>query len=157
KRAVVGGGRGEVLVVDDDAATRELVSRQLRGIGFSTVEAEDGEAALLRARISPPALVILDLVMPGIDGFEVLARWRADSFNVPVVVLTGKHLEPHEERILRNGLTQVIRKGGLALEQVVNEAKRLAIAHRTVDAQRPPRILYVEDSAQNRDIVRRYL
>jgi CheY-like chemotaxis protein len=156
QRAVSPSG-GEVLVVDDDVATRELVSRHLRAAGFITAQAHDGEEALLRARVSQPSLLILDLVMPQVDGFEVLRRVRSEGSQVPVVVLTGKELTRGEEEQLRAGMARVITKGGLAIEEVVQEAKRLVIERRAIDAARLPRVLYVEDSAQNRDIVRRYL
>jgi CheY-like chemotaxis protein/nitrogen-specific signal transduction histidine kinase len=156
KRAM-GPAVGDVLVVDDDDATRELVSRNLRRAGFSTVTARDGEEALLRARVVSPALVVLDLIMPGVDGFEVLRTLRAEGMNMPVVVLTGKTLDEQEQLILREGLARVVNKGGVALDHVIREAKQLLVAKRVVESGRLPRILYVEDSPQNRDIVRRYL
>ncbi|HEU4726678.1 MAG TPA: response regulator [Kofleriaceae bacterium] len=148
---------GDVLIVDDDEATREVVSRHLRRAGYSTVEARDGEEALLRARVLTPGLVILDLLMPGVDGFEVLRTIRTEGMRMPVVVLTGKTLLAEEERILRDGLARIVHKGGTALDDVVREAKQLLLAKRVVERGRLPRILYVEDSPQNRDIVRRYL
>jgi PAS domain S-box-containing protein len=148
---------GEVLVVDDDAATRELVSRNLRRAGFSTAEARNGEDALLKARVSPPALVVLDLMMPNLDGFEVLRRLRAEKLQVPVVVLTGKTLSHEEESLLRDGFAGFVKKGGHALEDVIAQAKGLLLSQRASTVGKLPRILYVEDSAQNRDIVRRYL
>src|SRR3569833_3007492 len=60
---------GDVLVVDDGQHTREMVSRVLRRAGYTTVEARDGEEALLRARVLTPGLVFLDLILPGVDGF----------------------------------------------------------------------------------------
>lgn len=156
RRALLPSG-GDVLVVDDDDATREVVSRHLRRAGYSTVEARDGEEALLRARVLTPGLVILDLLMPGVDGFEVMRTMRAEGMRAPIVVLTGKTLVPDEERILREGLARVVQKGGMALDNVVREAKQLLLARRVVESGRLPRILYVEDSPQNRDIVRRYL
>ncbi len=150
-------GPGDVLVVDDDAATREVVSRHLRAAGFATAEAHNGEEALLRARVSTPSLLILDLVMPQVDGFEVLRRLRAEGSGLPVVVLTGKQLTRSEEEQLRAGMARVITKGGFAIEDIVQEAKRLVLERRAIEALRLPRVLYVEDSAQNRDIVRRYL
>jgi CheY-like chemotaxis protein len=156
-RKAIQPSAGEVLVVDDDADTRELVTRSLRRAGFSAAEARDGEEALLRARVSPPALIILDLMMPGMDGFEVMRRLRAENIRSPVVVLTGKQLDRDEERILREGLARVIQKGGLAVDQVIQEAKRFVLERRSVEAARALKVLYIEDSPQNRDIVRRYL
>jgi PAS domain S-box-containing protein len=147
---------GEVLVVDDDASTRELVSRSLRRAGFSTSEAHSGEDALLKARVSPPVLVVLDLMMPNLDGFEVLRRLRSEKLTMPVVVLTGKTLTAEEQATLRDGFIAFVRKGGHALEDVIGQAKTLLLQQRAV-TNRSARILYVEDNPQNRDIVRRYL
>lgn len=156
RRAIVPEA-GDVLIVDDDSQTREVVSRTLRRAGYSTVEARDGEEALLRARVLAPSLMILDLLMPGVDGFEVLRTVRSEGMRMPVVVLTGKKLVADEERTLRDGLARIVHKGGSALDNVVREAKQLLVARRVVERGRLPRILYVEDSPQNRDIVRRYL
>ncbi|MEC7520759.1 MAG: response regulator [Myxococcota bacterium] len=149
--------QGEVLVVDDDADTRELVQRRLRAEGFDVSHAATGEDALLRMRVSPPSLMVLDLVMPGVDGFEVLSRIRAAGHEFPVVVLTGKELDDTDRVRLREGLARVIQKHGRSIEEVVDEAKRFVTRRRELHAARVPRVLYVEDVAQNRDIVRRYL
>ncbi|MFK7990085.1 MAG: response regulator [Sandaracinaceae bacterium] len=148
---------GDVLVVDDDKQTRELVRRGLTRAGFNVSEASDGEAALLRVRVSTPALMVLDLVMPGMDGFELLSRLRTAGHDFPVVVLTGKDLEDGERARLREGLARVIQKHGTSVDEVVEEAKRFVVRRRAVRAARMPRVLYVEDVPQNRDIVRRYL
>ncbi len=156
KRAMQPSG-GDVLVVDDDDATRDMVSRALRRVGYSTVEARDGEEALLRSRVLAPGLVILDLLMPNVDGFEVLRTMRAEGMQTPVVVLTGKTLSVDEQRVLREGVARIVSKSGSSLDAVVTEAKQMLVARRIVEGGRLPRILYIEDSAQNRDIVRRYL
>jgi CheY-like chemotaxis protein len=82
---------------------------------------------------------------------------RAEGMTMPIVVLTGKTIGADEDRILRDGLARVVQKGGTALDSIVREAKQLLVAKRVVETGRIPRILYVEDSPQNRDIVRRYL
>ncbi|HEY8087623.1 MAG TPA: response regulator, partial [Polyangiaceae bacterium] len=156
RRAVLPGA-GDILVVDDDDDAREMVSRNLRRAGFTTVEARDGEEALLRARVVKPSMVILDLLMPRVDGFEVLRTLRAEGQDVPVLVLTGKTLTPEDEAILKEGLVRVVAKDGVAIEHVIREARKALVARRILEAAKLPRILYVEDSPQNRDIVRRYL
>jgi CheY-like chemotaxis protein/signal transduction histidine kinase len=156
-RRIIAPSAGEVLIVDDDGPTRELVSRHLRRVGFATSEAKNGAEALMRSRLSQPALVVLDLIMPVMDGFDVLRELRATRPDLPIVVLTGKTLEAHDLTRLRDGLTQIVLKGGEAIESVVTEAKRIILARHARDHQRRPRVLYVEDSPQNRDIVRRYL
>jgi CheY-like chemotaxis protein/signal transduction histidine kinase len=157
-RREVADGRGAVLVADDDPGTREIVCRQLRHAGVATIEAADGEAVLESVRKMNPSLLILDLVIPKIDGFEVLRRLRAEGSTVPVVVLTGKELSATEEKILRDGLARVVLKGGLALEQVIQETRsQLSQERKAAVGAKKPRVLYVEDAPQNRDIVRRYL
>jgi len=148
---------GEVLVVDDDVDTRDLVRRRLEAEGFTVSDASNGEDALLRIRVNTPALLVLDLVMPSMDGFELLSRVRAAGHEFPVVVLTGKELDDTDRARLREGLARVIQKHGRSIDEVVDEAKRFVSRRRAVKAARLPRVLYVEDVPQNRDIVRRYL
>ncbi|HJL15381.1 MAG TPA: response regulator [Sandaracinaceae bacterium LLY-WYZ-13_1] len=155
--SAVSPASGEILVVDDDADTRELVRRRMQKEGFDVAEATGGEDALLRIRFSPPALMVLDLMMPEVDGFEVLERVRSAGHEFPVVVLTGKELTDADTTRLREAFARVIRKNGVSLDQVVEETKRHVTRRRTVESARLPRVLYVEDVAQNRDIVRRYL
>ena len=71
------GPRRKILVVDDHAANREVLAKFLRPLGFEVIEAADGSAALATALDEAPDLVLLDLVMPGLDGFEVMRRVRA--------------------------------------------------------------------------------
>ncbi len=78
----------QVLVVDDDPTVREVVVSYLRANDHLVVEAGDGETALAVVRESTPDLVVLDLMLPGIDGIEVCRRLREDS-DVPVVMLTA--------------------------------------------------------------------
>jgi DNA-binding response OmpR family regulator len=77
-----------VLVVDDDLTVREVVVSYLRAAGHEVHEAADGEAALATMRAAPADLVVLDLMLPGIDGLDVCRRLRATS-QVPVIMLTA--------------------------------------------------------------------
>ncbi len=77
-----------VLVVDDDLTVREVVVSYLRAAGHAVAEAADGEAALTAMSAAPADLVVLDLMLPGIDGLEVCTRLRATS-DVPVIMLTA--------------------------------------------------------------------
>jgi DNA-binding response OmpR family regulator len=81
-----------VLVVDDEATIRDIVRRYLTADGFEVAEAADGDEALARFAAHPPDLVVLDVMMPGIDGLEVLRRLRARS-DVYVILLTAKSEE----------------------------------------------------------------
>ncbi|MCU0264635.1 MAG: MtrAB system response regulator MtrA [Actinomycetia bacterium] len=81
--------KGRVLVVDDDTALAEMLGIVLRGEGFEPVFCGDGSAALGVFRESRPDLVLLDLMLPGLDGIDVCRQIRAES-GVPIVMLTAK-------------------------------------------------------------------
>jgi DNA-binding response OmpR family regulator len=78
-----------ILVVDDEPIVREVVERYLRQDGFAVETAADGPEALRRFAAARPDLVLLDLMLPGLDGLEVCRRIRAQS-NIPVIMLTAK-------------------------------------------------------------------
>jgi len=81
--------RRRVLVVDDEAGIREVLCQYLAVAGFLAVAAEDGPTALRRAAEQPPDLIILDLMLPGLDGLEVCRRLREASA-VPIILLTAR-------------------------------------------------------------------
>jgi CheY-like chemotaxis protein len=83
--------RGMVLVVDDNAANRDMLCRRLDRDGFDTICAEDGEQALAKARSSTPDVILLDIMMPVMDGNETLDRLKADADlrHIPVIMLTS--------------------------------------------------------------------
>jgi DNA-binding response OmpR family regulator len=78
-----------VLVVDDEPIVRDVLTRYLSRGGFQVDSAEDGEAALERFTAAPPDLVLLDLMLPGVDGVEVFTRIREDH-DTPVIMLTAR-------------------------------------------------------------------
>jgi two-component system response regulator ResD len=78
-----------VLVVDDEPIVRDVVVRYLRRAGFDTLEAGDGAAARTLIELSPPELVVLDLMLPGTDGLT-LCRWIRARGNLPVIMLTAR-------------------------------------------------------------------
>ena len=78
-----------ILVVDDDAVIRQLVRDVLESEGYVVYTAADGETALQRVATDRPDCVVLDVMMPGLSGHEVLARLRAQDLGLPVVMLTA--------------------------------------------------------------------
>jgi two-component system response regulator MprA len=80
----------KILVVDDERAVRESLRRALELEGYAVELAEDGEVALSRVGAATPDAVILDVLMPGIDGLEVCRRLRAGANSVPVLMLTAR-------------------------------------------------------------------
>lgn len=80
----------DVLIVDDDAGIREALRRGLDLDGFVVAEAPDGNAALQALAATPPDVVVLDVVMPGISGVEVVRRLRRDGSSVPICILSAR-------------------------------------------------------------------
>ena len=116
-----------VLVVEDDADTRELLRRLLEREGFAVVEAETGRVALDRVREQPPGLILLDLMMPEMDGFEFLAELRRQTGGrgIPVVVVTAKDLTPADHERLNGQVQRILQKGADTREDLLAELREL--------------------------------
>jgi len=125
-------GAQAVLVVEDDDDTREMIVRTLAGDGWTVRQAANGRVALDRVHESVPDLILLDLMMPEMDGFEFIARLReTDSWRaIPVVVLTAKDMTPDDHLRLQGNVRRVFRKASFSREQLVDEI-RAAIEPRT--------------------------
>jgi signal transduction histidine kinase/CheY-like chemotaxis protein len=124
---VLPAARGTVLVVDDEADVRRLVIDALSDSGLEFVEAGDGEEALDAIATRPPDAIILDLMMPRLDGFGVLERLQANprTRRIPVVVLTARRLSPEERRLLRQRMVTLLEKttySGQELRRLVENA-----------------------------------
>ena len=114
---------GPVLVVDDDPASRDLAARVLKRHFGSVVEAADGRAALECMARQKPGLIVMDLSMPRMDGFDFITALRAvaDWREIPIVVLTAREVNPEERLRLSAVVRRILRKGdfpgvGLARE-----------------------------------------
>ncbi|MBM3884131.1 MAG: adenylate/guanylate cyclase domain-containing response regulator [Verrucomicrobia bacterium] len=103
---------GSLLVVDDDPANREMLARRLRRCGYEVRLAESGLQALEAIAAGPPDLLLLDFLMPGIDGLEVLARLRRQHApgDLPVIMVTGKDSSLDVVQALRLGANDYITK-----------------------------------------------
>ena len=116
-------GAGRVLVVEDDPGTRELIRQALEGQGYAVEVAEDGERALARIAADPPMLVILDVVLPGLDGFAVAERLRSGAAAaVPVLMLT---IVDERERAARLGVAGYLSKP-FDTDELLRQVRRLA-------------------------------
>ena len=118
----------DVLVVDDDPDSRRVAAKFLSEARLSVREAPDGESALAEMRRNPPDVVVLDLMMPVLDGFGVLATMRADATlaGIPVVVLTAKSLTEAERQFLASTAVRVLQKGEHRLADVATLVLRAA-------------------------------
>ncbi len=117
---------GPVLVVDDDASARRLAKLALAEAGYRVVEAPGAPEAWASIALESPVAVIVDLLMPGAGGIEFIDRFRAEARHrdVPVVVWTGKDLEPAERAALRRSFATVIQKSEGHLGRLVEEIDR---------------------------------
>jgi len=126
-----------VLVVDDDAEVRQLLRRMLEAEGFAVVEAENGRVALERLRGESPSLILLDLMMPEMDGFEFVAElrrhegWRA----IPVVVITARDLSRDDRERLNGHVEKILQKGTYDRDQLLAEVRELVAS--SVARRRP--------------------
>ncbi len=115
-----------VLVVEDDAATRELIVELLKTKGYAVRAVADGEAARAQVCAALPELVILDLMLPKVNGFELIAEWRANSrtAGLPIFVLTSKDLTNQEKVFLRDHAQSLLQKQESWQESLVKQLQR---------------------------------
>jgi signal transduction histidine kinase/DNA-binding response OmpR family regulator len=126
-RHVRGGDGAQVLVVDDDPKTRDMLRRTLQKAGWTVAEAANGCEALEALERVRPALVLLDLLMPGMDGFEVLERLNGDSTwrEVPVIIVTAKDLTPDDVDRLNGRVAKVLQKGAYQRRDLVRDIRAM--------------------------------
>jgi len=126
-RTAIPHGSGPVLVVEDDPASRELLTRVLSEEGWEVSAVADGQEAVDTLADMTPCAVLLDLMMPRMDGFTFLEHFRADARfeNVPVIVVTAKTLTPDELEKLGGETQRVLSKSDLSHHELAREVDRL--------------------------------
>ncbi len=129
------GESRRVLVVEDDEVVRAQLRRTLEAQGWRVTEAENGRVGLERVADGPVELILLDLMMPEMDGFAFLEQLRGlESWrSVPVVVITAKELTPEDRRRLNGGVERIIEKGTVSPDELLAEVRRLVAAHAAAD------------------------
>jgi DNA-binding response OmpR family regulator len=128
-------GQPSVLVVDDDPAIREALDRALRLEGFEVSTGDDGEAALASVEERPPDVMVLDVMMPGLTGVEVVRRLRADGYELPICVLSARDELADRVEGLRAGADDYLVKP-FELEELV--ARLHALLRRSPDRAAVP-------------------
>jgi PAS domain S-box-containing protein len=120
-----------ILVVEDDLSTLEMIVELLKAYGYAVSTATDGEQARASVAQSLPELVILDLVLPKMSGFELLAEWRSNprTADLPVFVLTSKDLTKEEEKYLRAHAESLFRKRDSWRESLIKQLDRVVTSH----------------------------
>ena len=125
--------QGKILVVDDEQPIVDIVKYNLEEEGFTVIPAYDGEEALRLAFAEKPQLIILDIMMPGKDGFEVCRQIR-EKMNVPIIMLTARDTEIDKVLGLELGADDYVTKPFSARELVA----RVKAALRRVQMQEEP-------------------
>jgi CheY-like chemotaxis protein/anti-sigma regulatory factor (Ser/Thr protein kinase) len=119
-----------ILLVDDDATSRELMRRIVSKEGWSVIEAENGKVALEVLSKSQPQIILLDLVMPEMNGFQFIEEFKKNPAwkQIPIIILTGTALTREERENLKGSIDVILSKkegGYLELERVMTQLKKL--------------------------------
>jgi signal transduction histidine kinase/CheY-like chemotaxis protein len=119
-----------ILVVDDEPGVRQLLRRTLEGEGYTVVEAENGRAALALLDSGLPGVILLDLMMPELDGFGVVSalREREAWHGIPVVIITAKELTAEERAWLNGSVVRILEKAALGEDALLSEVRELVAA-----------------------------
>ncbi|HEY0968439.1 MAG TPA: response regulator [Opitutaceae bacterium] len=114
-----------VMVVEDDSPSREVIVRLLEREGWASLSAENGRKAIELLKLHTPSVVLLDLLMPEMDGFSVLREMRANPVwrDIPVVVLTSLDLNGEVRRFLQQQAERVLQKGRYTKEELLKEVR----------------------------------
>jgi CheY-like chemotaxis protein len=124
----------KILVVDDNALVRQLVCAHLKSEpGYAVSEAIDGVEAIETVAKSKPDLIVLDLVMPGMDGIEVAAVLKAGLKNIPVILFTLYDRVASEQKLHLLGISSVVSKTG-PIQKLLEEIQRLVPLARAASA-----------------------
>jgi DNA-binding response OmpR family regulator len=114
-----------ILLVEDDKFLRELIVRKLSQEDFKIIEATDGEEGLKKAKEVSPDLILLDLILPGIDGFEVLSKIKEDTkiSAIPVIILSNLGQREDIERGMKLGAVDYLVKAHFTPNEIIDKVK----------------------------------
>ena len=116
-----------LLLIDDDVSVHDMLEPELTRQGYQLEKAFSGAEGLQRAESSKPDVIILDLMMPGLSGFEVAERLRRrdETARIPIFVLTSKDLTPEDREQLRQGVSGLVMKGSAAAHRLITAIQSL--------------------------------
>jgi len=117
----------KILIIEDDKFLRELISQKLTKEGFDVSEAVDGEEGLRKVKEEKPELVLLDLILPGMDGFEVLTEMREDPVlsTIPVIILSNLGQKEEVDKGLKLGAVDYLIKAHFTLGEIIEKMKNV--------------------------------
>lgn len=122
--------RQKILIIEDDRFLRELISRKLISENYQICEASDGEEGVRVAKAEKPDLILLDLILPGIDGFEVLSKIRqaAEVGQTPVIILSNLGQKEDIERGMKLGATDYLIKAHFTPGEITEKISTILTA-----------------------------
>ena len=114
-----------ILIIEDDKFLRELIAQKLIKEGYGVSEAVDGEEGIKKVKEEKPDLVLLDLILPGIDGFEVLSRMREESAltSIPVIILSNLGQKEDVEKGLKLGAVDYLIKAHFTPGEIIDKIR----------------------------------
>ncbi|MFC1665704.1 response regulator, partial [Pseudomonadota bacterium] len=126
-RHLSGSQPGNLLIVEDDAATREVVRRALEKEGWRTYEAANGRLGIEIMDEARPQVIILDLMMPEMDGFEFLSELKQNKKwqEIPVIVVTAKNLTTDDQTRLKGNVEDILQKGEQSTQELLNKLSNI--------------------------------
>jgi CheY-like chemotaxis protein len=145
-----------LLVVEDDSVMRDMLRRRLEKEDWMVIEAENGRVALERMTERRPELILLDLMMPEMDGFQFLdeIRKHKDWHAIPVIVVTAKELSAQDRQRLNGFVEKILQKGAYNREELIREVRDLVKASITTKRSVKRQIPEAEGPAEARPLDR---
>jgi len=115
----------KILIIEDDKFLRGLISQKLTNEGYETLEAIDGEEGLKKVKEEKPDLILLDLILPGINGFEVLSKIKGDPVlaSIPVIILSNLGQKEDIEKGLKLGAVDYLIKAHFTPGEIIEKIK----------------------------------
>ncbi len=119
----------KILIIEDDKFLRELISRKLIKEGYEVEEAIDGEEGLKKIKEGKPDLVLLDLILPGLDGFEVLTKTKEDPklAQIPIIILSNLGQKDDVEKGLKLGAVDYLIKAHFTPGEIIDKIKAVLL------------------------------
>ena len=123
KRHQIKSDSQSILIVEDDETTRDMLRKSLETNEYKVRSAINGKEALEKIQSSKPGLILLDLMMPEMDGFEFAERLRENKewLDIPVVVITAKDLTKEDHARLKGNVEAIMQKGSYSKNELLNE------------------------------------
>lgn len=118
----------KILIIEDEKSLVDVMRMKLRGLGYEVDCAQNGEEGLEKAKEGKPDAILLDIIMPGMNGYEVLERLKADpeTETIPVVILSNSGRDEEVEKGRKLGAVDFLIKSQLSLEEMAEKAEQLA-------------------------------